>query len=59
MPKRSKKCHEQFRLGMGESSDKSSAENEAPKSKPPKKLKLTVSKENRWQFVDDATEALA
>ena len=48
---------------MGErtkSSDESSAENEAPKSKPPKKkLKLSVPRDNesRWQFVDDATEA--
>ena len=42
-----------------ESSDESSAENEAPKSKPLKKLKLSVpkDKENRWQFVDDTTEA--
>ena len=42
-----------------ELSDESSAENEAPKSKPPKKkLKLSVpkDKESRWQFVDDATE---
>ena len=48
-------------LGMGEwteSSYESSAENEAPKSKPPKKLKLSVpkDKENRWQFVDDTME---
>ena len=63
VPKRSKECHERFRLGMGEwteSSDESSAESEAPKSKPPKKkLKLSVpkDKENRWQFVDDAKEA--
>ena len=59
----SKKRHEWFRLGMGEwteSSDKSSAESEVPKWKPlKKKLKLSVpkDKENRWQFVDDATEA--
>ena len=50
-------------LGMGErteSSDESSAENEASKLKPPKKkLKLSVpkDKESRWQFVDEATEA--
>ena len=46
--KRSKKCHERFRLGVGErteSSDESSAENESPKSKPPKKLKLSVPKD--------------
>ena len=47
---------------MGErikSSNECSAENEAPKSKPPKiKLKLSVpkDKENQWQFVDDAME---
>jgi len=44
----SKKCHKQFRLGMGErieSSDESSAENKAPKSKPSKKLKLSVPKD--------------
>ena len=43
-----------------ESSDESFAQNGAPKSKPPKKkLKLSVTKdkENRWQFVDKATEA--
>jgi len=62
IPKRSRKCHEQFRLGIGErteSSDESSAENEAPKLKPlKKKLKLSVpkDKENRWQFVDNAME---
>ena len=42
-----------------ESSDESSTENEAPKSKPPKKkLKLSVPKDNesQWQFVDDTTE---
>ena len=36
------------------------SENEAPKSKPPKKkLKLSVpkDKESRWQYVDDAMEA--
>ena len=36
------------------------SENEAPKSKPPKKkLKLSVpkDKESRWQYVDNATEA--
>ena len=40
-------------------SDKSSAENEARKSDAPKKLELSVpkDKENRWQFVDNATEA--
>jgi len=59
---RSKKCHEWFRLGMGEwteSSDESSTENEVPTLKPLKKLKLSVpkDKENRWQLVDDATEA--
>jgi len=42
-----------------ESSDESSAQNEVPTSKPPKKLKLSVpkDKENRWQIVDDAMEA--
>ena len=43
-----------------ESSDESSAENEAPKLRlPKKKLKLSVPKddESQWQFVDDATEA--
>lgn len=42
-----------------ESSNESSAQNEAPMSKPPKKLKLSVpkDKENRWQIVDDAMEA--
>ena len=43
-----------------ELSDESSAENEAPKSKPPKKkLKLSVpkDKESRWQFMNDAMEA--
>ena len=43
-----------------ESSDESSAENKAPKSKPPKKkLKLSVpkDKESWWQFVDDAMQA--
>ena len=54
-------CHEWFRLGIGErteSSDESFAENEVPKSKSPKKLKLSVpkDKENRWQFVDDTME---
>jgi len=47
IPKRSKKCHEQFHLGMGkrtESSDESSEENEAPKLKPLKKLKLIKEK---------------
>jgi len=42
-------------------SDESSAENEAPKSKPPKeKLKLSVPKDNesRWQFVNDAKVAV-
>ena len=63
MQKRSKKCHERFCLSMEEwteSSDKSSAESEVPKWKPLKKnVKLSVpkDKENRWQFVDDATEA--
>ena len=53
--KRSKECHERFRLGMGEwtesSEDDSSAQSEAPR----KKMKLSVrkekDKENRWQFV--------
>ena len=62
--KRSKKCHKQFCLGMGERtelSDESSAESEAPMSKPlKKKLKLSVpkDKENQWQFVDDARKQL-
>ena len=40
-------------------SDERSTENEVPKSKPLKKLKLSVpkDKENQWQFVEDATEA--
>ena len=54
-----KKCHECFHLGTGErteSSDKSSAETKVPKSKPLKKLKLSVPKD-KGQFVDNATEA--
>lgn len=60
--KRSKECHEWFRLGMGEwtesSEDDSSAESEA--LVPRKKMKLSVckekDKENRWQFVDETKE---
>ena len=40
-----------------ESSDESSAENEAPKLKPPKKLSVPKDKENQLQFVDNAKEA--
>ena len=70
IPKRSRECHEQFRLGMGEwteSSEESSTENEAAAPKAPKKLRLSLQKrhkqvaekdkENRWQFVDEAEEA--
>jgi len=45
--KRSKKCHERFRLCAGErteSSNESSAKNEVPKLKP-LKLKLSVPKD--------------
>ena len=70
IPKPSRECHEQFRLGMGEwteSSEKSSTENEHPALKAPKELRLSLQmrhkqvvekdKENRWQFVDEAEEA--
>ena len=49
--KRSKECHERFRLDTGEwteSSDESSTESEAPKLNAPKKyLKLSLSKEGK------------
>ena len=62
IPKRSKDCHERFRLDTGEwtdSSDESYTESEAPNSNPPqKKLSLPKEgKENRWRFVDKAKEA--
>ena len=61
IPKRSKECHEQLLLDIGEwneSSNKSSTQSEAPNSNPPnKKLKLSLPKEDQWQFVDEAKEA--
>ena len=67
--KRSKECHKQFRLGLGEftdSSEDSPTEMEAPSQSLPKKRPSRSlrkrgkgegkDKENRWNFIDETKE---